>query len=291
MIYFSEKEKGELPRDKEEISIWVWEGIEGLVDGRIYDGSFGAHYPTPCQDGEGITGSDALAVWQAIRAEIPNLRHMGDRRLPQTLDILDMIEFCWRVIAKPIRQGYHEYFKHYHLDFNIEAGQNKFGEDINRIFRRNGLAYKLTAYGEIERLVPSVLSEEIVSVQFRTGDNVLDGLLEKARSKFLRPDEVIRREALEALWDAWERLKSLGSQSGKKAGITALLDRTAGSSSPTFRAALEKEANELTDIGNGFQIRHSETTQERLAKSEHVDYLFHRLLSLILVILRTNGRS
>ena len=291
MTYFSEREKGELPCDKEEIDNRVWQGIEALVDGRINNGSFGENYPTLCPDGEGITGSDGDAVWRAIAAVIPNLRHRADGRPPQTLDILDMIEFCWRRIGKPNRKDYHQYFKHHHLDFNIEQGRNEFRDDINDIFRRNGLAYELTDYGQIERLAPPVLREELASVQFRTGDNELNRMLETARGKFLNHDEVTRREALESLWDAWERLKTLGKGSDKKSQVTALLDDTAGSSSPKFRKALEQEAKELTSIGNSLQIRHSETNQERLARSEHVDYLFHRLFALIHVILRTNDRS
>ena len=291
MTYFSEREKGELPREKEEIDNKVWQGISALVDGRIYNGSFGANYPTLCQDGEGITGSDADAVWQAIYAEIPNVQHLGPAGHLRTLAILDLIEFCWRCIGAPIREGYHDYFKHHHLDFNIEEGRNEFRADINRIFRCNGLAYELKEYGQIERLAPPVLREELVSTQFRTGDNDLDGLLETSRRNFLHPDETTRREALKALWDAWERLKTLGSGSDKKSQAKALLDDTAGSSSSRFRQALEQEATELTSIGNTFQIRHSETNQERLARSEHVDYLFHRLFALIHVILRTKDHS
>ena len=290
MTYFSEREKGELPRDKEEIDNRVWQGIEALVDGRINNGSFGASYPKLCQDGEGITGSDADAVWQAIFAEIPNVQHLGPAGPLRTLAILDLIEFCWRCIGVPIREGYHDYFKHHHLDFNVEEGRNQFRADINRIFRCNGLAYELKEDGCIERLAPPVLREELVSVQFRTGDNDLDGMLETARRDFLHPDEATRREALKALWYAWERLKTLEGQD-KKAQITAILNRIAGSSSSKFRNALEQEAKELTSIGNSFQIRHSETNQERLARSEHVDYLFHRLFALIHVILRTKDHS
>ena len=98
----------------------------------------------------------------------------------------------------------------------------------------------------------------------------------------------MRLEALEAIWDAWERLKTLGTGGNKKIQVKSLLDQTAGSSSPQFRAKLEQEAKELTQIGNGFQIRHSETSQEPLSKSQHVDYLFHRLFAFIQVILRMN---
>ena len=290
MTYFSEREKGELPRDKEDIDSTVWAGIKVLVDGRIANGSFGEKYPKLCSVGEAITGSDEVAVWTAMRAEVPNCQHLWNEGPLRTMAILNMIEFCWRYIGAPIREGYHEPFNHHHLDFNIEEGRNEFREDINRIFGSNGLAYELNEYGQIERLAPPVLREELVSAQFRTGDNDLDGMLETARRNFLHRDEATRREALKALWDAWERLKTLEGQD-KKAQITAILNRIAGSSSSQFRQALEQEAEELTSIGNSFQIRHSETNQERLARSEHVDYLFHRLFALIHVILRTKNHS
>lgn len=291
MTYLSEREQGERPREHKEIVAGAWGGIQALIRARIEDGSFGASYPDSCPDGAGPVGSDKDALWQAMRAEIPNLQELPwygmSEEPPQTLDILDMIEFCWRCIGKPVRGGYHRFFNHYHLSFDVEAGREEFCEAINRIFRRNGLAYALTPKGRIERLAPPVLREELASAHFRTGDSELDRMLETARRKFLDPDETTRREALEVLWDAWERLKTLGSGSDKRAQITALLDVTAGSSSPKFREALEREAREITWIGNHLQIRHSETTQERLSGTEHVDYLFHRLLGLLQLILRT----
>ena len=96
-------------------------------------------------------------------------------------------------------------------------------------------------------------ARNLLGAQFYTGDGELDRMLETARCKFINPDEAIRREALESLWDAWERLKTLGDGSNKKAQVTYLLDHTAGLSSPKFRAALEREAKELTGIGNNFR--------------------------------------
>ena len=292
MIYFSEREEGESPRENEKIDEGAWGGFQALVHSLIEDGSFGASYPTACEDGAGPVGSNDDAVWKAMRADIPNLqvnpRYGISEDTPQTLDILDMIEFCWRCIGEPIRKSYHEFFRHHHLDFDRKAGQDKFQSNVNRIFRRNGLAYELTEHGQIERLAPPVLREELVPTQFHTADDELNGMLEKARYKFLSPDAAIRSEALEALWDAWERLKTLGNGLDKKAQIKSLLDQTAGTSSSKFRESLEVEARELTKIGNNFQIRHSEKNQERLIKNEHVDYLFHRTFSLIQMIIRTN---
>lgn len=45
-------------------------------------------------------------------------------------------------------------------------------------------------------------------------------------------------------------------------------------------------ATALTKVGKTFHIRHSETSQTELARQDHVDYLFHRLWSLIWLLLR-----
>ena len=73
MTYFSETENGEIPQENEEIGEGAWGGIRVLINARIDDGSFGTKYPTPCEDGGAITGSDRDAVWTAMRADIPNL--------------------------------------------------------------------------------------------------------------------------------------------------------------------------------------------------------------------------
>ena len=112
-------------------------------------------------------------------------------------------------------------------------------------------------------------------------------MLAAARLKFLNPDPNVRREALEKLWDAWERIKTIESGADKKAQVKALLDKAA--TEPNFRALVEAEATALTAIGNNFLIRHSETNRIAIGTDAHVDYLFHRLFSLIWMIL--NARS
>jgi hypothetical protein len=109
-------------------------------------------------------------------------------------------------------------------------------------------------------------------------------MLEEARRNFTSPDIRIRREAVERLWDGWERLKTLINPTNKKQSITELLDKAA--SEPTLRDVLEKDALELTRIGNAFQIRHAEVGKPTVQESEQVDYLFHRLFSLVLLLLK-----
>lgn len=73
MTYFSEREEGKRPRENEEIGEGVWGGNQALIGARIENGSFGASYPETCPDGAGPVGTDEGALWQAMRAEIPNL--------------------------------------------------------------------------------------------------------------------------------------------------------------------------------------------------------------------------
>jgi hypothetical protein len=68
-------------------------------------------------------------------------------------------------------------------------------------------------------------------------------------------------------------------------------DRLMEEARTRLRAFLETEAKELTAIGNSMRIRHSEATQEKVEKSEEVDYLFHRAFSFIRLILRATGRE
>ena len=293
-----------MPREREEIGANPCKGLLALVRNRVADGSFGARYPDICPDGTDVSGTDLVAFDDALRAEIPGLAEIPDRnnsgylqstldelrrseKQPSTLDMFDLIEFCWKGIGKPTKISHHSYFSHHHLKFDIESGRAEFCDQVETIFRRNGIAYALTEEGRIQRLVAKDFESAVVRSEYDTGDAELDRLLGTARRKFLDPDLASRREALEALWDAWERLKTLDGRGDKKAKAMAMLDKIAGTSSSRFRDALDREAAELTAIGNNLRIRHSETTQEIISTSEHVDYLYYRLHSLIHLILQS----
>ena len=79
-------------------------------------------------------------------------------------------------------------------------------------------------------------------------------------------------------------MKILEPGADKKASATALLNKAADE--PNYRDALEQEAATLTKIGNSFRIRHSETSQVEIRTEDQVDYLFHRLLALVLPLIR-----
>lgn len=300
-MYFSEKELGPKPRTNESINEIVWGGLVAIINLRVKDDSFGYRYP---KEGDfGVNGCDREAFSLSLKAEVPAIPWpLKVDEVPPTLAVLDLLEFCHRAVGKPVREDMKPTLfssllipplldtginYRYRLNFDSEKGQTTFREDVNRIFSRNGIAYELESNGSIVRLAPPILQEVLSSFTANTGDKELDSLLNWARIKYLDPNPIVRQESLEKLWDAWERLKTLES-SIKKISVPKLLDKAA--SEPKFRQVLEEDAKALTDIGNSFRIRHSETSQIPLELNEHVDYLFHRLFSLIMLLLKRTNR-
>ena len=162
--------------------------------------------------------------------------------------------------------------------------------DVNVLLRRNGVAYVLDSKGQAERVLPQPIAETLGWVMFQTGDDETDRLLESARSRFMSPKQEDRRDALEKLWDAFERLKTLEPGSNKKNQAEALLNRAASPGSG-LREALAEEARLLTMIGNSFRIRHSEFGQESITRPEQLDWLFVRMFAFVRLLLRSSGRS
>ena len=156
------------------------------------------------------------------------------------------------------------------------------------MFERNGIAFALDD-GEVIRIAPTVIHEDLEISVFQTGDATLDRLLEVSRGKFLNRSMDVRRESLEQLWDAWERLKTLEPGRDKRESSRLLLDKV--TAEPALRTRLEREAQELTAIGNEFMIRHTETDKLPIAEPAHVDYLFHRMFSMIRLLLKASGRG
>jgi hypothetical protein len=292
-FYFSDRERGPRPRTAETISPAVWAALRHLVQGRIEDGSLGYKFPAACPDGAGPCGCDAEKFDMLARAEIPELPEQWlwprAETLPDPLTILDILEFCARNVAKPIQAGYHSFFGHHHLRFERDEGLKEFVIDVNRLLARNGIGFELTAEGKAMRLGPALLRAALAAALFHSGDPETDRLLEDSRRLVLSPHIEDRRNGLEKLWDAFERIKTLEPGNDKRAQATTLVGKAA--KAPRLRGFLENEARELTAIGNSLQIRHFETTQEKLENPEQVDYLFHRMFSFITLVLRATGRE
>jgi hypothetical protein len=277
------------PRVKETLDDNVLTAVLQIVGQRIDDSSFGMAFPEQCPDGTDVAGANLVrlrdvmngfdVIWPHDAAAIRENR-------PTDPQVFDLLEFTYEHIALPVSYAYHGFFHHDHFNFDQPEGRRRFTDEVNRLFERNGIAYQLHE-GQVERLTPTVLQEVLLQPTFNTGDRTLDELLQSAREKFLNRDLVVRREALEKLWDVWERLKSLSDPANKKHSIELLIERA--SAEPNLRAAIDAEAIQLTAIGNNFMIRHTEVTKTPITESIHVDYLFHRLFSLIRMLLQAHG--
>lgn len=289
--YFTDRENGPKVRSAETINDRVWRGIYALIQSRLSDGGFGYRFPDQCPDGNGPIGCDWRAFERLLQAEVPDIEWPLDADTPpDTPVILDLLEFCAASVGLPVEGWYHSFYRHHHLSWEREPGLAAFVSDINRLFARNGLAFELTPEGEARRLLPAPLAASLASALFTTGDSETDQLLEQARKRISLPRIEDRKDALEKLWDAFERLKTLESGNGKREQAEALLDRAAAAGSQ-FRHMLGAEAKALTDIGNTFRIRHSEVGQESLTTPEQIDYLFTRMFAFIRQLLRTTGRG
>ena len=289
--YFSDREYGSRPKVRESINKNVWDALQSLIEARINDASLAEAFPgDPCLDGNGIVSTDQDALWSRVRGDIPCLFDGYSDSLPDTPKILDLVQFIARHIVNPIRLDWHVHRKHQHLEFDRAEGLRKFVDDINRIFSRNGLAYELTESGIVKRTIPAPIAEMMKRTHVRTGDNHLDGLLETAIDRFLSPKPEGRQDALEKLWDAFERLKTVEAGKDKREQANALIDRATSGDSPVFRLIVEKEFRALTDAGNELRIRHSEIGSEPVGDSGEKDYLFSRMFSLFWLVLKATGR-
>ena len=285
---FTERHQGSKPRVAQTLDSVTRDSLLELVDRRMDQHWFGFAFPEKCGDGYGYAGTDFnkledhMKLWGVIWPAAV------DRDAPPSdAQIFDLLEYSYEQIAEATNPSYHGFMQHYHHGYDQDSGREKFTDDVNRIFERNGIAYQLKN-GETIRFASAVLHESLATAAFRTGDAILDNLLETAREKFLNRSLETRRESLEKIWDAWERLKTL-EPGDKKTSVNALLNKAAVE--PSFRARLETEARELTDIGNKFMIRHTETDKVPIEISGHVDYLFQRIFAFIRLLLHMTGRE
>jgi len=299
--FFSDRTGQPVPRVSEEITFDVWRGLVALIMELMSDGSLARDFPArECEDDANlITGTDELMFDDSLKAHIPRA---GDNplarssQIPSTAVVLDILDFTARHIAWPSRRANHSYFGHEHLffDYNyqwITSRETQFREDVDVIFARNGIAFSFGDDMRIRRFGPPEARELLPDFRPKTGDPELDVKLMDAVSRFQSRTPADRQDALEKLWDAFERMKTLESatdKNDKRNSANRLLDSATGVG--PFRDQLESEFAALTAIGNKFRIRHHESYVPDLPNDRARDYLFIRLAAVIAFVLRQTGR-
>lgn len=301
--YFSDRELGSRELSSEEISKVVWNSIVATYHQFIDNCALAGNFPEECPDGRVVCGCNKTQMEDVLKGEIPELPIPVSKSLPQSntssyfwddeeekkkeddlpnkYAILDFLEFLHKNIKDPTELGHHSYFNHNHYSFSDEGSfQAQFRERINTIFSRNGIVFFLDENGQIRRSIPKSIAKIITDIRFSTGDQRLNELLEIAYSKFVLPRPESRIESLEKIWDAFERLKTYFDEN-KKTSANTLID-VISENNTLFSEYISREfTNELTKVGNEFQIRHFERNKVKLESNLHIDYFFYRMSCLI----------
>lgn len=218
----------------------------------------------------GTVGSDieALLVYKMGKK---NIWPIGDHIQTYTeYDLLDIIEFCFDCIAKPVAESgyYHDWNQcgwHYEK-FDKLAGQTEFREEVNKYLLAYETPYELSAEGNV--LKPTDLGlEKLMEAAIPTQD--IDNVklkLERAILKFRHFKSTLedKRHVLKELADILEYLR------------------------PEAKKFLEKaDESDLFNIANNFGIRHHNLQQKtNFDKSIWYNWIFYYYLATIHALLR-----
>ncbi len=205
-----------------------------------------------------------------------NFIHKDETRkiwVKERLEELNVKEIHKLISTGIFRKKYFiNYTKENQLDFNkfLEDAKIEFNEFIKSSITANE-AFDLSSVLDM-----NVNIELLFDKKADTEDVELNKLIEEGRERFLRNDKQV---ALEKIWDAFERIKTHYANEGlnKKQSAIKLVDSLSEKFNKIF---IDSEFKELTNIGNGYRIRHHEVGKKELTL-EHRNYFFFRMLSLI----------
>jgi hypothetical protein len=298
MIYFSDK------YDDETISIAVWTGVIVLYKELVAGNCFAKSFPETCPDNGMICSVNIQNLEHAVKSLIQSITLPVDiirEKSPNPFSsepnvkqevllttLVDFIEFMFSHLANPDKIGsLHQYHNHFHLQFDPDNTEIRsyFAEKVNDIFRRNALPYAINQNGSVERIVDEIMMELVEKETYCTRDPKLNLLLNSAYKKFKSPKAEERREALDTLWDSYEQLKThYGANEKVKQSIESIV-RSVSFDSDLMFETISQDAEKLYSVGNKADIRHKNTEVESITHSDHVDYLFFRMSSLMQLLL------
>jgi len=252
-------------------------------------------FPEQCPDGAGCCGLNQDAFQTMLTFEIPSLfRNSANRITAPQKDswrdddeydqyaLLDLIEYIGQNCKDITTESYHSFFGHHHISLRETDGVfDNFRNDINNIFDKTGLSYTLTDQKIVERIIENgVLTPEVEKAVTSISEQGTRDLLREAILLFRDRNPESRKNAVEKIWDALERLKTFYTSLDKKASAQKVVGAMSGGVTE-FDTLFNEEFNVLTKIGNNFRIRHHETNKTDITDLKHYDYFFNRCLALI----------
>ena len=158
-MYFSDKETGQKDRISEDITINIWNGIVSIFEEFKGKNYFSENFSEKCHDNSRVCGFDDRIFESRIKSEIPKIEipivmkvekstysFNDNESISNNVDkymALDFIEFCFKNISESIQDDYHDFFKHYHLNFKnskklkdeFRIKLNHYGLKVHRLHR------------------------------------------------------------------------------------------------------------------------------------------------------------
>lgn len=251
-------------------------------------------FPRECKDGRGCYDIDRKKLEIQLTVEIPDLfrdsngysskPEIGECEVYDQYALLDYIEYLAKKMRDYQERDFHSFFGHTHINFlKSDNCFDDFRDEINSVFQKTGLQYILTDNKCIERIVDNnavfEVAEEIVRDLKEQGAK---DLIKEALQLYKSPRPESRRDAMEKIWDAFERVKTYYTDLNKKQSTQKIIKDIADGND-AYCELIEKEYRELTDIGNTFRIRHHETDKINITNPDYYDYFFERCLALVML--------
>lgn len=250
--------------------------IEDTVElfSRVYrqletDGYFDEAFGFFCVDADHIEGNvKDIELEMLLTIRKKNLWPISEYASSYTEDdFLDVIEFLYQYVSKPIDGTMHSYNEcgmHWKT-FNKKDGQNLFREKINTVLEHYKNKFELSQNGEVLHK-PEEGFEQIFNADVPSKDSNIVGRINAATTNFRRHGSSLddRRQAVRDLADVLEYLR------------------------PQFQELLtNKDENDLFNIANNFGIRHHNDKQKTTYDAAiWLSWMFYFYLSTIHVVLR-----
>jgi hypothetical protein len=188
--------------------------------------------------------------------------------------VFDVIEVLHDVVSRPVRGRYHDYYGcgwHYE-EFDREAGQHEFRDELNRVLPLGEVPLEMDAAGQVIERGPSELHQLI---EAEVPDSADDDLVKKkiagavARFRSRGADNDDRRVAVRELADVLEALRPQ---------VKELM--------------LPRDERDLFFVANRFSIRHNARDQRRdYDSATWLSWAFYVYLATIHAVLRILERQ
>ena len=238
--------------------------------------------PESCPDGHPY-------YWDSSVVRSRLVEHLGPVKWPLTEDdvaslndttISNYVEGLFQIVSKPTDSWYHDHCGSSHpKTFDSYQGRYDYTVKVNALFDRFDTGLRLQN-GKIKSAGSQVLAPRLADTLPTGGDDHLARLLASALAKYKHPSPAQRWEALCALVDAYDRIKTVLEPADKKRSVGLLIKEMAVHDG--MAEHLDGMFRALTSLSNDLTIRHHEVGKVEITDDvEVIDFLFYSYYNVV----------